>query len=81
MSKKELQQKICDFAQCTILSAMDTGMTWDETVYALGIVVKSLTLKAVEISGDSEVELIANAMKRFNEAMSADIVNVTMKKH
>jgi phage-related baseplate assembly protein len=61
--------------------AMASGLSWDESVAALGVAAKALAVKAATEGDGSQLECIAHANKRFIEGMQQDVEVLTSSRH
>lgn len=69
----DLQKKIGAFAAQVIMNAKTSGLSWDETVAAMGIAAKSLALEASNKGDGTEENCVVLAKKRFDEAVSQNV--------
>ena len=65
--------KIGTTAAAAITLAMDSGLTWDEAVAALGVACKALAKKASNRGDGSEADCESHALKRFNQGFEQDV--------
>jgi len=68
-----LQQKMGLLANKLVQVIMESGLSWDESVAALGLAAKALAATA-SVNGDGcTADCVAHARRRFDEAFAQDI--------
>lgn len=67
------RQQICGLAAKIVQVGMASGLTWDETVAALGVAAKVLANGAANEGDGSKPDCHQYAQKRFAEAFAQDV--------
>lgn len=66
----ELKLQVGKLASEIIQAAMASGLSWDETVAAMGVASKALVVEAQQDGDGSFEDRLAHAQKRFAEGLS-----------
>lgn len=69
----ELKMKIGELAGKLIREAMESGLTWDESVAAIGLAAKALSTGATKEGDGTPESCQAHAKKRLDEAFAQDV--------
>jgi hypothetical protein len=72
-----LRAKAGELVERFIDEAIAAGLTWDEVVVVFGLASKALAQAAVAAGEGAEVDCIAHARKRLEEAFAQDVRVVT----